>query len=127
MFYRLDDLKDLTKIQNHFHSIRYPYKHLKLITGENNLFLSDTILEDDLESVELKDNHYFCFVDLDLNPDFIKNALLHFQYVSENVGIMANDENRYSFDKSNNSDNVVFNSAVFKDVLGGNELDVYYI
>ena len=127
LFYRLDDLKDLTKIQNHFHSIRYPYKHLKLITGENNLFLSDTILEDDLESVELKDNHYFCFVDLDLNPDFIKNALLHFQYVSENVGIMANDENRYSFDKSNNSDNVVFNSAVFKDVLGGNELDVYYI
>lgn len=127
LFYRLDDLKDLAKIQNHFHSIAYPYKHLKLITGKSNLFLSNAILEEDLESVELKDNYYFCFADLDLNLDFIKKALLHFQYICENIGIKANDENRYSFDKSDNSNNVVFNSAMFKDVLEGNDTDVYCI
>lgn len=121
----MDDLKDLTKIQNHFHSIRYPYNHLKLITGKSNLFLSNTILEENLEMVELKDNHYFCFADLDLNLYFIKKALLHFQYVSEDVGIMANDENRYSFGKCINSTNVVFNGAVFKDVFEGNDMGGY--
>ena len=127
MFYRLDDLKDLIQIQNHFYSIDYPYKHLKLITDDSNLFLSNTILEDDLESVELKDNYYFCFANLDLNQDFIKKALLHFQYIGENVGIMKNDEDKYGFGRNNNSDNVVFNSLVFKEVLWGNEMDVYYI
>lgn len=127
LFYRLDDLGDLIQIQNHFYSIDYPYKHLKLITNENNLFLSNTILKNDLKSVELKDNYYFCFADLNLNPDFIKKALLHFQYIGENVGIMVNDEDKYSFDRNNNSNNVVFNSSVFEDVLWGNDLDVYYI
>ena len=127
LFYRLDDLGDLIQIQNHFYSIDYPYKHLKLICDENNLFLSNTILKKDLKSVELKDNYYFCFADLNLNPDFIKKALLHFQYIGENVGIMANDEDKYSFDRNNNSSNVVFNSSVFEDVLWGNNLDVYYI
>ena len=127
LFYRLDDLKDLIQIQNHFYSINYSYKHLKLITDESNLFLSNTILEDDLESVELKDNYYFCFADLNLNHDFIKKALLHFQYIGENVGIMANDEDKYGFGRNNNSDNVVFNSLVFKDVICGGDMDVYYI
>lgn len=127
LFYRLDNLGDLIQIQNHFYSIDYPYKHLKLICDENNLFLSNTILKKDLKSVELKDNYYFCFADLNLNPDFIKKVLLHFQYIGENVGIMANDEDKYSFDRNNNSNNVVFNSSVFKDVLCGNNLDIYYI
>ena len=127
LFYRLDGLEDLIQIQNHFYSIDYPYKHLKLICDENNLFLSNTILKNDLKSVELKDNYYFCFADLNLNPDFIKKALLHFQYIGENVGIMANDEDKYGFGRNNNSDNVVFNSSVFEDVLWGNDLDVYYI
>ena len=126
LFYRLDDLKDLIQIQNHFYSINYSYKHLKLITDESNLFLSNAILEDDLENVELKDNYYFCFVDLDLDQVFIKKALLHFQYVGENVVIMANDVDKYCFGKKNNSGNVVFNSSVFKDVICGNDMDVYY-
>ena len=127
LFYRMDDLRMLNDIQNHFYSINYPYKHLKLITDDNNSFLSNTIMEDDLKSVELKDNYYFSFANLDLNPDFIKKALLHFQYIDKNVGIMENAENKYVFNKSNNSDNVVFNESVFNDVIGGNELDIYYI
>ena len=96
-----------------------------MITDESNLFLSNTMLEDDLKRLELKDNYYFCFADLNLNPDFIKKALLHFQYIGENVGIMENGENKYGFGKNNNFDNVVFNSSVFKDVICGDDVDVY--
>lgn len=71
-FYKLDDLKYLVKIQDHFHSINYPYKHLKLITGEENYFLSNSILKSDLKALNFEDNYYFCFVDLDSNPNFIE-------------------------------------------------------
>ena len=52
-FYQLDGLKDLVNIQNHFHSINYPYKHIKLITSKENLFLSNSILKSDLKNINL--------------------------------------------------------------------------
>lgn len=71
-FYPLDDLKDLVKIQNHFYSINYCYKHLKLITDEKNIFLSNSLLKSDLKGLDFEDNYYYCFVDLDSNPNFIE-------------------------------------------------------
>lgn len=35
-----------------------------MITSEDNLFLSDTILESDLDSLDFGDNYYYCFADL---------------------------------------------------------------
>ena len=69
LIYRLDDLRDLNNIKNHFHSIDYPFKHLKMITSEDNLFLSDTILESDLDKFDFDDNYYCCFADLDFEFD----------------------------------------------------------
>lgn len=74
-FYELNDLNQLTKITNHFHSINYPFKHLKLLTSKENLFLSDTLLKSVLEKMDFDDNYYFCFADLNLNPDCIADEL----------------------------------------------------
>lgn len=126
LFYKLDNLNDLIRIQNHFHSINYPYKHLKLITGETNQFLSDSLLETDLQNLELKDNYYFCFADLELNPDFIKKALLHFSYIDENVGIRE-DNPKYVFDESADFKNVVFNGVNLGSVISDNVFTVYNI
>lgn len=129
LFYKLDDLKDITEIQNHFHSIDYPYKHLKLITSKNNLFLHNTLLESDLDKIEMKNNYYFCFADLSLNSEFIKKAFLHFQYIDDNTGISQSDENKYSFDKTANITNTVFNSRLYNDIIfkKNNDWDIYYI
>lgn len=69
LFYRLNDLKELNDITNHFHSINYPFKHLKMITCEENLFLSNTILESDLSNLDFDDNYYYCFADLNFEFD----------------------------------------------------------
>ncbi len=71
-FYQLDDLKDLAKIQNHFYSINYSYKHLMLITAEKDLFLSNSVLKSDLEALNFEDNYYYCFVDVDSSSGFIE-------------------------------------------------------
>ena len=72
LFYELNDLNQLTKIINHFHSINYPFKHLKLLTSKEYLFLSDTMLRSDLEKRDFDDNYYYCFADLDF--EFDENA-----------------------------------------------------
>lgn len=69
MIYRLDDLKSLNDFINHFYSINYPFKHLKMITTEENLFLSNTILKSDLPNLDFRDNYYYCFADLDFEFD----------------------------------------------------------
>ena len=76
MFYCLNELDDLTKIQNHFYSINYPFKHLKLITSQEYLFLSDTILISDLTNLKFGENYYFCFANLELNPNIIQHTLM---------------------------------------------------
>lgn len=40
-----------------------------MITREDNLFLDDTILESDLDSLDFGDNYYYCFVDLNFKFD----------------------------------------------------------
>ena len=69
LFYRLNDLKELNDITNHFYSINYPFKHLKMITHEKNLFLSNTVLESDLSNLDFDDNYYYCFADLNFEFD----------------------------------------------------------
>lgn len=62
----------MTKIINHFHSINYPFKHLKLLTSKENLFLSDTMLKSDLKKMDFDENYYYCFADSDF--EFDENA-----------------------------------------------------
>ena len=59
LLYKLNDLNDLVDIYNHFNSIEYPYKHIKLITDKYP-FLSDSISEDDLEKI--KTNEDCCLI-----------------------------------------------------------------
>lgn len=40
-----------------------------MITGEENLFLSNTILESDLANLDFDDNYYYCFADLNFEFD----------------------------------------------------------
>lgn len=72
LFYELNDLNQLNKIINHFQSINYPFKHLKLLTSKENLFLSDTMMKPDLEKMNFDDNYYYCFVDADSSSSLIE-------------------------------------------------------
>lgn len=96
VFYELDDLRQINNIHKHFYSISYPFKHFKLITSKDNLFLSNSILKSDLEKLDFDGNYYFCFADLSIKTDLIKNELINF----------SSKENR-----------IVFNSSSFKKLI----------
>ena len=101
--YELDELRLINDIHNHFHSIHYPFKHLKLITEEKNLFLNNAILKSDLNKIHLEDNYYFCFADLNLDPEFIRNNLL--------------DDSHKPQDNLQKIKNTIFSSADYKKIV----------
>ena len=129
LFYELNDLNDLIHIQNHFLSIDYPFKHLKIVTDENYSYLSGSIQKSDLSEIDFDDNYYFCFADLNLNADFIKKAVLSYEYIEDDVGIKENAESRYSYSKTKEFKNVIFNSSNYMNVISDDfdDLSVFYV
>lgn len=128
LFYELEDLAKLDEIYNHFYSINYPYKKMKVITDESKLFLPDTILKSQLGEIQLGNNDYFCFTDYNLDSDFVKYALLHFNYITKDVGIKEDIDKKFIFDKTKDLKNVIFNSTNFNKALSDDheEFDVFY-
>lgn len=117
LFYKLNNLNELMPIYNHFDSINYLYKQIRIIADEDMLYLPNTILNTQLKDIELGENEYFCFADLNLNTDFVEEALLHFNYIEKNFGIKEDINKQFIFDETEVIENVIFNSSNFKKVI----------
>ena len=127
IFYQLDNLNELENFYNHFYSINYPFKRMVIITTEDKLYLPNTILKGHYENIQLNENDYFCFADLNLSSDFVEDALLHFNYIGKDIGIKEDIEKKFLFDKTCNIQNVIFNSSKFENIVSENEskFDIY--
>lgn len=126
LIYRLDVLKNLNDIINHFHSVTYPFKHLKMIATEENLFLSNAILASDLSNLDYGDNYYYCFADLDF--EFDENAFNR-DYLQKNI--FLNKINLLENEKGNAQNGDAMNVKNLSDEelskLTSEELRNYYI
>lgn len=128
LFYNLNSLIELESIYNHFHSIEYPYKQMVIITTEDKLYLPNTVLKSQLNDLEFFENDYFVFADVNLDSDFIYEAILHSSFISNDVGIKEDIEKKFIFDKTKDITNVIFNGIQYNHVISENinEYDVYY-
>ena len=128
LFYKLDNLTELDTIYNHFHSIKYPYKQMKIITSEDKLYLPNTIIKSQLNEFKFIEKDYFVFADFNLDSDFVCDALLHSNYIDENIGIKEDIEKKFVFDKTNDISNVIFNASQYKTIISQNyeNIDVFY-
>ena len=146
LFYELNDSEDIRTIINHFKLIDYDYKNLKVILPSNiskdrfsNIIsIDDLIYKSDFENYNFSDdeNHFFGFVNLDINPDFIKKALLSYNYLPIDIGIKTTQElsKKYTFSTRGSVPNIVCNNLKFKEFLDYyindkelNDFHVYYI
>ena len=129
LFYELNDLDELNEIYNHFYSINYPYKEMKIITSEEYLYLPDTILKSQLNDIELDEDDYFSFIDFNFDFDFINEALLHFKYIDKSIGIKEEVKYKFTFAKTVNTKNAIFHSSNYKRVISNENrtFDIYRI
>lgn len=144
LIYSINDYQNIDEIISHFNSITYPYKYLKIIISHNFSgkldkidVKHDVIIEEELQDFidNLNDDEYVCFVNSDIEQDFVKKALLHFKYLPKTFGISSTDEylNKYTFSNLNDIHNVIFSNVNLKKIFNSNNGDnlnnfeVYYI
>ncbi|SDA42322.1 glycosyltransferase [Methanobrevibacter millerae] len=127
LFYNLNNLIELESIYNHFHSIEYPFKQMIIITTEDKLYLPNTILKSQLNDLELFENDYFVFADVNLDSDFVWEAILHSSYISHDVGFKEDIEKKFIFDKTEDKSNIIFNGTQYNHIISENinDYDIY--
>ena len=74
MFYELDELCRMRFIII-FTQLSYSFNHLKIVTSKENRFFSNYLPKSDLENRDFDDNCYFCFSDLNFDPNFIQTRV----------------------------------------------------
>lgn len=126
LLYALNDFNDLENILNHFKSIKYPFKNIKLIINDEfkeNINLKELgvsfIFEKELFNLinEFNENSFFIFSDLSIKSDFIEKALLHYSYLSKDIGIKHDKNDKYTFKKLNKINNVLFNGIMIDKII----------
>ncbi len=75
------------------------------------------------------ESEFFIFADLNMDNKFIHKSLLHYQYISNDIGITAADNEKYSFETVKNINNVLFNGSLYENIVNAvnKEFKVYTI
>lgn len=129
IIYIIESVKQLEDIVKDFDSMNYSHKKCIIVSKNKDIQndLSDKI-DDNITildynhlyylSENFTDNDYFIFRDLNekINEDFLKKALLHYQYLDNTTGIIENDE-KYVFNKTHEYSNILFNNVKFDSVI----------
>ena len=141
VIYLISKNSNITDIFIDFSSINYYYKNGFIVTDNlelnNNDFDNLKIISFD-ELVHLNDNwddtNFFMFreISVDIKPDFVKKAFLHYKYLNLNYGILQHRE-KYVLSTTMKYKNIIFNSINFEKILNNiskithEELTVYSI
>ena len=134
IIYEVNNVNEIQNIKDYFNSIEYPFKTC-IIYSKNNINLNESkdsslILEEkDLSNLSFDESEFFIFADLNMDNKFIHKSLLHYQYISNDIGITAADNEKYSFETVKNINNVLFNGSFYENIVNAinKEFKVYTI
>jgi methyltransferase, FkbM family len=146
IIYRISSMSDAEKAYKHFMSINYNNK-------KACFFLNDKCILEDMREILVKyqnqyiyvysetydskygknlcmDSKYFIFADTSLDLGFIDKAVLHFEYIDNNIGIV--DNGNFKINSKINLNNVLFDIRQYDNVKesikeSGKEMLVYEI
>lgn len=136
IIFKLTNLDELDGIVNKFNSISYPNKKLKILL-ENSVESDiselnsnpdvDSIFSSTEEIYKNMDTEYWIVTDGEISNDFIKKAILHYQYLNKRIAICSGSS-KFSLGIENDIENKIFNK-INKDYLKDKkpDIEVYYI
>ena len=137
VIFKLDDLDELDSIIDKFGQISYDDKVLKIIAGKDidttqiidkYPVIDSVYVNGDMESVKKDiDTEYWIIADCDMEPDFIKKAILHYQYLNKKVAI-AEGSDKFSLDVCRSVENKIIHRCNANYLTKNEaEIEVYYI
>lgn len=140
LVYYVDDSNDINHAVSEFKKVTYPRKHMKLVIDDDEFTNSDAeearkkfreidriyFKTDDINKTIANhiDTDYLMFVKDDIDSDFIKKALLHYQYVNQKIAIGMSDD-KFKLGVETDEHNKLLPKWLFKGNL--EEIEVYYI
>ncbi len=145
VIYKIDDLRNLDKIVENFNNIDYSYKILQIIITSK---VSDKDIDVDLikekyseiEKIYLEkedyekeiksyvDSEYWIISNDFLEFDFIKKAILHYEYLNKNYAVCeGKDKFTLGIEKDYENKVITRKRLDYLDIATETEVDVYYI
>lgn len=124
LFYKLKRIQDLKKILNDFNLMNYDFKKLvicydknirentlkKEIPEENVVLLNNRNMKEYFKNFSEDDYVLFRDMNRKIDKEFIKKAILHYQYLDKDTNISENNK-KYIFSYKKGYENILFNGT----------------
>ena len=135
VIFKLDDMDELDGIINQFDSIEYDDKILKILVGNDCDIDIDEVMGkypviDSMSNKKGKlkiKTQYFIVIDGNINSNFIKKGILHYQYLNKRISI-CEGKDKFTLGIENTIENKVISKVNRKYLRSSDmEIEVYYI
>lgn len=133
VIYKIEDEGEIDKIIDNFNSINYPQKILKILTPdgisikEKHPQISKIYTESEINTLKNEiDSEYWILADDLIDYDFIKKAILHYQYLNKRIAIGCDGE-IFKITQEKSVENKLFNRINLDYLTHSDEIDVYSI
>ena len=137
VIYKLNDEDEIDKIVANFNNIDYHEKDLRILVTSNEVNIKElrekcpeaagiyekseiNILKNEINS------EYWILTDSLIDSNFIKKAILHYQYLNKRIGI-GYGEDIFKITQEKSVENKLFNRTNLNYLTHHNEIDIYSI
>lgn len=133
VIYKIDSAADMDCVLDNFNKITYPKKTLKVLTSDKSIDkekyveVCEIYHESEINKLKNDINSEFWILLRDkTDPDFIKKAILHYQYLNKRISI-CEGEDKFSLDRVDGVENKLINKINVDYLTNSQKIDVYYI
>lgn len=132
VIYKVSDADEIDSCVDNFNEIDYPNKTLKILFGgEEDISQNHANCEiyKASEIDELKndiDSEFWILIDGEISPDFIKKAILHYQYLNKRFSV-CEGEMKFCLDTVEGVENKLISKINIDHLTDSHKIDVYYI
>lgn len=133
VIYRIDSAGDMDSVLDNFDNITYPKKTLKVLVKDKSIDkekyegIYDVYHESEINKLKNDINsEFWILLDDKTDSDFIKKAILHYQYLNKRISI-CEGEDKFSLDRVDGVENKLINKINVDCLTNSQKIDVYYI
>ena len=133
VIYKIDSIDNIDSVLDNFNKISYPKKTLKVLTKDMSMDeekygeVCEIYHESEINKLKNDINsEFWILLDDKTDSDFIKKAILHYQYLNKRISI-CEGEDKFSLDSVAGVENKLINKINVDYLTNSQKIDVYYI
>lgn len=134
VIYKIDGIDEVDSCIDNFNKITYPKKALKILIKDKSADINEKYegicgiyKENEMDKLKKDmDSEFWILLDKEIEPDFIKKAILHYQYLNKRFSI-CEGEKKFTLNSVDGVENKLINKINIDYIDNLEKIDVYYI